>query len=222
MKTCILLSGLPRQLKVCNKNILNCLVYPNNADVFVHAWNPTEDISLFDSIKDLYSPKDIIIDSPKKFVNDGMQLDRMMAIHANGRREYFVEMLHSSWYSILMSNTIKELYRLRNNIQYDWVIRARFDIIYNKPIILSEYNSNALYVSSRPDLPPEMIDDRFAFSSEKIMNVYCSGFNLLNYIHGIRDKIDGIFCGETLVHEMNKLFKFNPIVINDLVARKIG
>jgi uridine kinase len=48
--------------------------------------------------------------------------------------------------------------------------------------------------------------DRFSFASNRLMNIYCSGFNNIEYIFEMRDKKDGIFCGETILYEMFKLY----------------
>lgn len=221
MKTCVLISGLPRNVDNAFESINECLIKPNNADVFIHSW-VDEQNNLKDRILQLYKPSDYTFESQKKFVNDYLDLSRMMVSHGRSyTRDRFVEMIYSSWYSNLQSNLIKESFRLKNNIEYDYVIRARFDITYNKPVICSEYNPNILHIANRYHLPEEMIDDRFAFSSNKIMNLYCGGFNLIEYIHSLRHNLDGIFCGETMVYEMVKFYNIEHSIINDLHLNRL-
>jgi len=221
MKTCVLISGLPRNVENAFHSINECLIKPNNADVFIHSW-VDEQSDLSNRILQLYNPIKFSFEKQKTFVNDNFDLTRMMLSHGRSyTREKFVEMIYSSWYSNQQSNLLKEAYRLEKNIFYDYVIRARFDITYSKPIICSEYDPNTLYIANRHNLPDEMIDDRFAFSSNRIMNLYCSGFNLMEYIHNLRHNLDGIFCGETMVYEMVKLYNLNHHIINDLNLNRL-
>jgi hypothetical protein len=79
-----------------------------------------------------------------------------------------------------------------------------------------------MHISNKwlPDL--EMTDDRFAIASNSIMNAYCSGFNLLDHIQTIRHGKDGVFCGETLVWEMCRMFAIPYKQIKDLTANNIS
>jgi hypothetical protein len=127
-------------------------------------------------------------------------------------------MLFSSLYSILNSNILKEQHRLENNINYDYVIRARFDCQLNKVVKCIDYDPNFLYTDRRPDFPkPRMIEDWFAFGSNEIMNIYSSAFNFINYIDNKSSKEDGIFGGEILVYEMIKIANIKHIALNDLL-----
>jgi hypothetical protein len=221
MKTCLLISGLPRQVKTCFNNINECLILPNNADVFIHSWIDDED-EVIDYINQNFKPKDFKYEKQLKIYNDYLDLSLMLSTHAWAYdRNRFIDMLYSSWYSALQVNLLKEKYRLSNNFNYDYVIRARFDITYNRPIIVSEYNPNLLNVNIRHHLPPEMIDDRFAFASNDIMNLYYSGFTLFEHLYKIRKNIDNIFCGETIVYETMKHFNITQNIINDLIITKI-
>jgi hypothetical protein len=224
MKTCLLLSGLPRFVRDTFANINNTLVLPNSADVFIHTWfDETQDPELASFILENYKPKRWIFEKQRPFANKHLQMDRMMATWAwSYQRNKFVEMLYSSWYSILMSNLLKEQYRLENDFGYDAVIRARFDIVYDKPIVCANYNMNELHISRRTDLPPEMLNDQFAFASNEIMNLYCNGFGLMDHISNYKNTKDGVFCGETLVYEMVTKFGLKHNILNEMNTRTIG
>lgn len=206
MNTCLMISGLPRCVERGYENIFKSLIEPNNPDIFIHTWNLNENDDLYKKINNLYKPKIFVSEKQKIFKNTHINLDRMMISHGRSYKlENFVEMIYSSWYSVLQSNLLKEQYKLENNINYDYAIRARFDITYTSKIECYKYDKNIIHVANRPDLPAEMIDDRFALGSDSLMNVYCSNFNFINYIYEIRDKKDGIFCGETIVYELSKM-----------------
>ncbi len=221
-KVALLISGLPRYIEKGFPSISKCLIEPNNPDVFVHSWNDVDGTFNY-PVGDLYKPKVIKTENQKPWIHTALDLNRMMAGHARSyHREKFVEMLYSSWYSIQQANLIKEEYRLKTDHTYDYVIRARFDIHYNKPVVVTEYDKNTMHISNKwlPDV--EMTDDRFAFASNSIMNAYCSGFNLLDYVQNVRHGKDGVFCGETLVWEMCRLFSIPTQQIKDLTANNIS
>jgi hypothetical protein len=226
MKTCVILSGQPRNIDSSFDNIYHSLIVPNDADVFVHSWvNEEQNPEIAQSILEKYKPKKHIFENQKPFINSHMELSRMMNSHGRGySRSDFVTMVHSSMYSLLQSNLLKEEYRLENNLNYDYVIRARFGITYSRPVLCQSYDSEMLHISNRnlvPNkgpLPAEMVDDRFAFGSNRIMNVYCNGFGLIDHIHNLRNQQDGIFCVETMVYEMVKLFGIRLNILSDLVA----
>ncbi len=222
MKTALLLSGLPRHVDAGFPSIRDALMAPNNPDVFIHTWGDPNDHGLRSKLVNLFQPKRILIEPQKTIYNDYMNLDRMMVSHGRGyTRPRFVDMVYSMWYSIMQCNSLKELYRLEANIHYDCVIRARFDITYTIAINVANYDLNILWTADRPDLPPEMVDDRFGFSSNANMNIYGGGFNLIEYIWNMRDKKDGIICGETLCFEMCNIFGLTSKRIPGLHANHI-
>jgi len=204
-RVALCISGLPRWVNEHYPSIYENIIVPNNADVFIHSWTDSDEVR--DNMLDLYKPKSYIIEKQKKFISSSINMDTMLQTYAKCYlRPMFVEMIYSSWYSIQQANILKELYRLENDIDYDYVIRARFDTTFNMTVVCSNYDSNIVHISCR-DLPvPDMVDDRFAFSSNKNMNIYSSGFNHIDFVHNFRLNKDGIFCGETLVHEVLRLF----------------
>lgn len=220
MRTCLLISGLPRNIERGYPGILQSIILPNDPDIFIHTWLDIEtNKSTSDMILEMFKPKKYIMEPQKIFKNTFMNVDRMVEFYARFYgAEKFVEMLHSSWYSIQQCNILKEQYRLENNIKYDCVIRARFDIDYSHTIDCKNYTDETIYISNRANLPEKMIDDRFAFGPNHLMNIYCSGFNLLDYIFNIKDKQDGIFCGETLVYEMCKILNIQHKQIDSLIC----
>jgi len=207
MKTALLISGLPRHVDQGFPSIRDALIKPNNPDIFIHTWGDPNDHNLRSKLTTLFNPNILTIEPPKIIHNTHMNLDRMMVSHGRSyQRNKFVEMVYSMWYGILQVNLLKEQNRLEHNINYDYIIRARFDITYTMAVDCKKYDPNIVHTASRPDLPVEMVDDRFAFASNSLMNIYCSGFNNIQYVFDLRDKKDGIFCGETIVYEMFKLY----------------
>lgn len=223
MKTALLISGLPRFIDQGFPSIRDALIAPNNPDIFIHTWGNPADQALKDKITNLYHPNDLKIDEPKIIHNFHMDLKRMIDKYAPGYGHVkFVEMVYSMWWSILQANLLKETCRLEHNIKYDCVIRARFDLTYTIPVDVSKFDMNVIHTATRPGLPAEMIDDRFAFSSNSNMNVYCGGFNLIEHIWKKRDKEDGVFCGETICWEMQRIFGIEFRKVPGLAANHLN
>lgn len=207
MKIALCLSGQPRFVEKAFPNVYENLMRGYDVDVFVHSWtdenknyqfrndgiwkNVTQDTNIKNKILDLYKPKKYLFESPKTFnVNkiNGEAPDQYFrplweskCNHFNNPEgaKYFVNMIHSMWYSIMMSNLQKELYSKQNGVNYDFVIRARFDVIYRHKLSYENLNPNILYVSSQ--LHSDHIHDFFAVSNDTYMNHYCSLFYNLNY-----------------------------------------
>jgi hypothetical protein len=201
MKIAMLLSGIARNIEEGHNNLSDKLILPNNPDIFIHAWNNPDEPQNYDLINKLYCPKSIVMEDRKSFKDASMNLDRIMSSHAiYFERNAFLDTTYSMWYSIQQANLLKEQYKLNNDIYYDYVIRARFDLVFNMKIECQKYDPNVIHIVSR-GLPSGMVDDRFAFGANDLMNIYCGGFNNLTRIYNIKDKIDGIFCGECILHE---------------------
>lgn len=245
MKVAVCLSGQPRFVLQAYPNLFNRLIKPFNSDVFVHSWydqslvgtnfvdykvngwNNSLPASLYPAdvdklIMQLYNPKKAVFENQKKFVDSRIPLDEILKSHARHyTRDYFVNMLYSSWYSIQKANLLKEEYRLENDIKYDFVIRARFDSTLNLPIDLENLNPNYLYTDHRVGLPPRMIEDWFGFGSNVVMNIYSSAFNYMEYGVMLANSVDGIFCGETHLYQMMQQFGISHIPIKNLVHTPI-
>ena len=222
MKTALLISGLPRNVEKAFPNIEEMVIKPNNPDIFIHTWNDLDGSCNY-PIEELYKPISLVREDQKTWNNTHMQLDRMMKSHARSyHRDKFVEMLYSSWYSTQQANLIKEFYRLTHNIHYDCVIRCRFDLFFDAPIHCHQFNMNSLNISNKWLPDHDMVDDRFAFGSNAIMNAYCSGFNLLDKVQQKRESIDGIFCGETLVYEICHMLNISTNKIANLTCHNIS
>jgi len=233
MKVALCLSGQPRFVEEAFPNILKTLIEPNNPDIFYHCWYDKECVgkryadyevewdvnnnfslhkdssyeeNTIETIEKLYGNwiKDRMIEPQFNFIDEKIKLEKILNTHARHySREYFVNMLHSSWNSIMKSNMLKEQYRLKNGINYDFVIRARFDANLNAAVHLNKFNSSkrVLYTDRRDNLPPRMVEDWFGFGNNDVMNIYSSGFFYMNEMVEESLKYDGIFCGEVLVYE---------------------
>jgi hypothetical protein len=238
MRVALCLSGQPRFIERAFPSISEHLIKPNNADVFFHAWYhqdllgqrfvtnkngiPEDDLGstyskeIRESLLDLYKPKHHFFENQLAIRDPLIDVSRILNTHAKTyTRDEFVRMIYSSWYSIQKSNLAKEIYRLKNDISYDFVIRARFDSTLNLPVPCAGLTKHSLYVDNR-QLPENMIPDWFAVSSNEISNMYSAGYNLIEYLAHTAGPSD-LFCGENIVYRIMKAFQVPVIRFNDLI-----
>lgn len=225
-RTAVCLSGLPRFVFSNAEHIIENLVAPNNADVFIHFWGQdklSENIGFykesFKRIEKLYQPKDIFLEEQRQFKNKAINFDRLYLRDEHNRDiAKICQDIHSQFYSMMKVNSIKEEYRLSNDIQYDYVIRARFDGLYSRPIIASQLDPSYIWTDKfdkRNQWPSSsMVEDWFAISSNQNMNIYTSGFLYLELFNQNALDERRLLTGETVIYELLNQFclehKFIP------------
>jgi hypothetical protein len=226
MRVALCLSGQPRFVEKAYPYIYNNLIVPNCADVFFHTWFAKEDVNKSyrndtgwtnhpnnkipenteELLLNLYKPKAFLFEKQKTFKNKSWNVDKTIqrfCSHLN--RDYFVDMMHCMWYSIHKANAVKEIYRYEQDVVYDYVIRCRFDAIIPRVLNCMELDPNIIHVSHDRQ-QPNMLDDWFAVSSTKNMNVYTDCYNLMDAAYDIGMKRDGLVCNEILIHDVVKQF----------------
>lgn len=186
MKSAILISGQPRNVQECYENIYSNIISPNDSDVFIHTWidenmfgkqyvanwvkkeailvqkdDPNKDkycdiasniipSNIEDIIIKLYSPKKYLFEKPKLFEYNSV-LDRKRAVYLEPQD------CLSFFYSMYAANIQRQIYEYQNKIQYDIIMRIRFDTIFNQPI-----NFKLLEDLSYIYVPPEYNDPQLS------------------------------------------------------------
>lgn len=89
----------------------------------------------------------------------------------------------SQFYSIFKVNLIKEEYSLENNIYYDYVIKLRFDVVCNSPIVISDNIPKNVLLFQNIGQKDNLVSDWFHISSNEIMNIVCSLFLKIKYLN---------------------------------------
>lgn len=207
MKIALCLSCQPRFVEQAYSSIKTNLMDGYDVDVFIHTWidentpyefrndgkwaNIKQDPEIKQKILDLYKPKKYLFESPKTFkptlINGQSAADYFRPLweakcnHFNNPQgsEYFVNMIFSMWYSIMMSNLQKELYSKETGTVYDYVVRTRFDVTYRHKLIYEQLDPSILYAASQ--VHSDHIHDFFAVSNNKNINAYCSLFYNMEY-----------------------------------------
>lgn len=239
MKIALCLSGQPRVVDVGYNKLYNTILKNNDVDVFIHTWFDLENLSTqsaipgreghtlapdaIDKLVHLYQPKKIIVDKPKTWscrfyhpektfvkahtwvyeVRDGIE----------GAKKYLDNASHCMWYSIMISNLLKEQYSTETNIQYDYVIRNRIDYGPHLEVKFNDPPEKSVVYYQHLEQPDGMIADWFAMGSNNAMNVYSGVFNSIAQLVKQSNERDGYWCNELLLkhHLLNNDIKTEPI-----------
>jgi len=103
-------------------------------DTFIHSWSN----EFKDELVNIYNPKKYIIEEQIDFLQESIRDNSIF----------------SRWYSTAMAVRLKQAYEEQNNFEYDFVMLYRFDHIFQRNLLFSEFDSNNFYVSHRDDCTP--------------------------------------------------------------------
>lgn len=203
MRVALCLSGQTRTYKKCFDSQYKYILARYSPDVFIHTW-------LYDGLypktsDNLHYCANYNIDNYDKYLNDNhlIQSDifslykpkKCSVEHPD--KNYFIQQSPVAvpkffnaimmYYSIFYSNRLKQEYELQRNFKYDFVIRCRFDLYFEKFVLLPE---NDLYLAPNENIgqvftpemkellalqgPKYMPNDQFAHGSSDAMDYYSS------------------------------------------------
>jgi hypothetical protein len=211
-RVAVCISGQPRAARETFNLIMNNIIRPNNADVFIHMNYDQERLYMEKSHADNgrcqlepgidkwvienYKPCRYLVEKPRDYKNEviGISEKRLenhkrMNAHKGWtdeqHRNYIVRQMYNMYYSIYKVNELKEMHMLETGIHYDYVFRLRFDITPREVILARDYDPNFIYYLDIGQ-PDSLISDWLNFGSNAIMNVYASLFLNLEYLNNFR------------------------------------
>lgn len=192
MKLAVCLSGQPRTLDLAVSNILHYFSGKYEVDFFCHAWDyntykrkkenrnlnenpvywtgnqPVDHNWLMEKIN-LYRPKKFLIESVNVF-------------------QYRFPW-DSLFYSLMKANDLKKQYEYENNFKYDFVVRTRYDIVYDTRNIFvpchnaDKFNYLDIYVNNSNRMAFEYnklnVSDEFFYGSSFAMDIMSDLFRHL-------------------------------------------
>ena len=144
MKIAICLSGQPRTIDYSAPNILQYFSGEHEYDFFCHAWNyntyKRKKSNPAPGEHPVYWDEDTLVDTawieekinsykPKKFAVESVHALNPLLARLTGHRMRFP--WDSLTYSIMCANNLKKQYEIENNFRYDFVVRSRYDMIFN-------------------------------------------------------------------------------------------
>jgi len=211
MKIALCLSGQSRIISLALDSLQSDLIEPNQCDVFIHTWyNKNKERIENDHDSELYSndytillqqlkPKSILIEEQIDFTNYYKIPDWCCNCTAQKTQSMF--------YSIKQSNELKKQYEIKNNFQYDYVIRCRLDCWFRSSLNVSVFDKNHIHASNK--VHGSGLNDFFAIGNSKNMDKYSSVFDNLEYLSSICQ-----FNSELLLAENLKLNNV-PVITYD-------
>lgn len=181
MKIAVCFSGLIRNYRDHVQNIIRHSLN-DNTDVFIHTWQYKdqkikEAVSYFQyfHFTDTLKPLKLIIDDKEW---EEFDIFNKWNIKKEHDTSHSASNYASMYYSILQSNSLKQIFEQKYNFTYDLVVRHRFDFSFKEKIDYSELDPNVLNL-----LPINRNDgycDLWAAGNSKIMDIYSSVYNGFN------------------------------------------
>ena len=227
MKVALCLSGQPRVVEVGYQKLKASILDNNDVDVFIHTWFDPDNLSqnsvipgreshhlapnALETLTQLYHPKAMLVEKPKSWKRSYGFPDKCFTSAwtwgpevvggLDVAKEYISNTTHCMFYSIMMSNLLKERYATEEDIHYDWVVRNRIDYSPHVGITFDvpPEDDTAFYYDHNPDHKDGMIGDWFGFGSNNAMNVYSGVFNNIGQLIRQSNNEVGYWCNELLL-----------------------
>lgn len=193
MKVAICMSGLVRTFKKCYRSYLDNIINLYDCDVFVFVSKSPNDTDI-----------DLIKVTGKTILETNPVLDEKDYIKYKAKRtkKYSIQGYLQQFWKIKMCHNMMLEYQSKNNIQYDWVIRCRPDLMITRKIDdLSKLDKQYIYA---PVFPPKFeinipkcynsdyiydykgnygyMPDQFAIGSVDLMGIYARRYDDLDMI----------------------------------------
>jgi len=248
MKIALCFSGQPRFVNECAPFIINNVIANNDVDVFAHLWfddiiqtqpykyggdgnwvNQRIDNKAIDNFKNIYKPKNLIVEESKIFKDTDLLSTIDISIKKywpgslnNSKEPNYEERVINNclsyFYSLNEVCKIKKLYEYQNNFKYDVVIKCRTDSIIKTKLNYFNYDMSFLNYSSINNQPDGMVCDWFNFSSSQIMDAFMSVFSVSSLIFKkCMNENNNAWCHELLHRKILDVFsipiKGSPINI---------
>ena len=185
IKAAVCLSGFLRSFEQTFEPLFVNLTDQFDCDFFIHTWDMVGSIerhfdyrvsgissrNIENRIRDIYNPKQLIIEPRKPFHITEMARYKAFGRDANG--------VLSMYYKIQECNKLKTAYENQYNFKYDFVFRYRPDMLIQSKIIIDpSLNLTQMYIPSHGDFGG--INDQFAFSNSANMDIYSSLYERIN------------------------------------------
>lgn len=182
------MSGQPRFVKEAfpyiKENIIN---KNNNIDIFLHYWFDEKEIGkrfsntsdtvrelgngIIESdtitlLEELYRPLSIQIEPQEDFT------DKIKSEYSATRDKTNPFATFSMWESIKRSNNLKIKYEKENNFVYDAVIRCRYDLKIESPIVIIDVAESTLYTSGY-NPRTDIVEDILFYGKSAVIDTIC-------------------------------------------------
>ena len=207
MKIALCVSGQPRGLATAFQYVKKNLLDKHDVTVFFHTWNTVDETEILR----LYTNSQLWLTEPPQEPNLS-KYTRVPPPQPNWKVKDPALSTWAQFYSLNKANTLKIKYEREFGINFDWVIRSRFDFAINVRIPFADLDNTKLHIPNCRMTPQrDFGNDQFAFSSSENMDKYADTFNRIDEFY---DE-DGVqmMCEDM----MSKNWKANGLVGENLV-----
>lgn len=187
MKVAICLSGHLRKFEQTFPSLSGHLMRSHDCDVFISTWDKMgyhsalkRDSTADDTarylprVEQLYRPKKMVVEN-SSFVEELKRQGDRYAPHLRTVPKHVGHMA-SMFYKIYAANELRKRYEIEADVQYDWIVRCRPDLLFHGLTSLpTDKRPGVVYVPSHQN-SPGWVSDQFAIADSNEMDLYCSFF----------------------------------------------
>ncbi|MFH0806311.1 MAG: hypothetical protein V1885_01125 [Candidatus Brennerbacteria bacterium] len=153
-------SGLPVDFAPAYEHFREHIFNVNNVDVFIHAWNP----ELEKDLHALYRPV-------------AASFEKMVMFDASPTKRHGI---YSRWSSFKKAVELKRQHEEREGFKYDFVMVARFDLLFFRDVRFGDYDPKYFYVPRWDGDSREGVSDLWFFSNSRAMDRFATLFDVLD------------------------------------------
>ena len=175
MRTAVVITGQVKRLHEDAQSVITNLIEPYQADVFLSVWTP-EDKQTVWALHDLYKPTGLEIEQPFVLPNIPHKLhnyDGSMNTSNPPRNVW------GMFYRIKRGHELMEHHEQEHGIQYDTIIRFRFEIGVHQPCPIIQPEPKTVYIPQGQDHMGGVCDT-MAIGDRIGMTHYSSIYHSLN------------------------------------------
>ena len=184
MRVAVCLSGHMRTYERVAPLLLDHIVRPNAADVFISTW---DGVGLRSSPDE--SPNGSPLDVDRVSEVYGEHLKRIRVFEFNKlqpiRPGLFYPAMNSMYWQVKQANTLRKEFEAETGAIYDVVVRARPDSLYPRAMKIDQWETSPLTIFVKW-VNVYAMDDQFAMGSSFALDVYASLFDEIEHLVQIK------------------------------------
>lgn len=162
MRIAVVFYGQPRDVVDSYQSIKSKLLDNKDVqiDLFAHMWESHE----YKEALDLYKFTQVKLEQPKDF-------SKLYEGKSGFCPKSFT--LYPMWYSIQSGCELLKNYIEENNVQYDFVVRLRFDMYFHHNLVFDKLDKNLLYTSEAAWPGSHLFDDSWGIcGQDRYIEIY--------------------------------------------------
>lgn len=187
MSIALCLTGQIRSHNLVNGSVRKNLLDLYDMDVFCHLWHDNDN----SYYRSFYCPTTIHGQYGKDKVKE--IIDFYEPTSLKYEKPFIAENTKSMMYSFMASNNLKIEYEQNHNIEYDIVIKSRYDLFFTNPLKIDSVEDGIIYLMNRPG-GCGGYNDWLCYGNSRTMNVYMQAYESYKDTERIKQQCpEGIF-----------------------------